>query len=213
MSSILGTLTITTLGATLLVGPLAAQLRSISLDASVGAKGGAQRAAASAWYPIASLADRVHAGLGARVSGYAGNRVRYINRGTVQGGLASSVSIDPAVYALNAAVFADVSLSGPVVFGANLDVVGLATGPTRTAGSLRAKPQAGSYFRYGSGDHGALNSEFFVSLRVASRVRLRVGLSHYVTNYTVTDTAASGAPSSRYQRFETVPFFAVAVRL
>ena len=52
----------------------------------------------------------------------------------------------------------------------------------------------------------------FVEL-IASRVRLRVGLSHYVTNYTVTDTAASGAPSSRYQRFETVPFFAVAVRL
>src|SRR2546425_9056821 len=47
-------------------------------------------------------------------------------------------------------------------------VIGVATGPTRTAGSLSEKPQGFSYFRYGSGDHGALNSEFFVSLRVRS---------------------------------------------
>ncbi len=85
---------------------------------------------------------------------------------------------------------------------------GVATGPTWTAGSLSEKLQGLSYFRYGSGDHGALNSEFFVSLRVPPRVRVRGGASHYVTNYTVTDTAAVGAPSSRYQKFQRVPFIA-----
>jgi len=118
-----------------------------------------------------------------------------------------------AVYALNGAVFGKLDLTNLVALGANLDVIGVATGPTRTAGSLSEKPQAFSYFRYGSGDHGALNSEFFVSLRVAPRVRVRGGASHYVTNYTVTDTAAVGAPRSRYQKFQTVPFIAVRLQL
>lgn len=193
--------------------PLGAQLPPISLDASLGANGGAQRAAVSVWYPVVRLDGRLHLGLGARVSAYAGDPIGYTNRGTVQGSLASSVTIDPAVYALNGAVFGELGLSNLVALGANLDFVGVATGPTRTAGSLAEKPQAFSYFRYGSADHGALNSEFFVSLRVAPRFLVRAGVSHYVTNYMVTDTAAGGAPSSRYQKFQTVPFVAVTLRL
>ncbi|TMI76341.1 MAG: hypothetical protein E6H05_03940 [Bacillati bacterium ANGP1] len=204
---------LTALCAAVLAAPVAAQLSPISLDASVGAKGGAQRAAVSAWHPLVHLAGRLHLGLGARVSAYGGDPIDYTNRGTVQGRLASSVPIDPAVYALNGAVFGKLDLTNLVALGANLDVIGVATGPTRTAGSLSEKPQAFSYFRYGSGDHGALNSEFFVSLRVAPRVRVRGGASHYVTNYTVTDTAAVGAPSSRYQKFQTVPFIAVRLQL
>jgi hypothetical protein len=95
--------------------------------------------------------------------------------------------------------------------GANLDLIGVAVGPRRLAGALVAKPQAFSYFRYGSADHGALNSEFFAALRVAPRVRIRAGLSHYVTDYVVTDAAAAGAPSRRYQKFESVPFVAVTL--
>src|SRR6266852_1073378 len=193
--------------------PLAAQLSPISLDASVGANGGAQRAAVSVWYPVVNLAGRLPLGLGVRVSAYGGDPIGYTNRGTVQGSLASTVSIDPAVDALNGAVFGQLDLTNLVALGANLDVLGVATGPTRTAGSLSEKPQGFSYFRYGSGDHGALNSEFFVSLRVAPRVRVRGGASHYVTNYMVTDTAAVGAPSSRYQKFQTVPFIAVRLQL
>jgi len=203
---------LTALCAATLAAPLAAQLPLISLDASVGAKGGARRAAVSAWYPVVHLVGRVHLGLGARVSAYGGDPIGYTNRGTVQG-LASTVPIDPAVYALNGAVLGELDLTNLVALGANLDVIGVATGPTRTAGSLAEKPQGFSYFRYGSGDHGALNSEFFVSLRVAPRVRVRGGASHYVTNYTVTDTAAVGAPSSRYQKFQTVPFIAVRLQL
>ncbi len=203
---------LTALCAATLAAPLAAQLPLISLDASVGAKGGARRAAVSAWYPVVHLVGRVHLGLGARVSAYGGDPIGYTNRGTVQG-LASTVPIDPAVYALNGAVLGELDLTNLVALGANLDVIGVATGPTRTAGSLSEKPQGFSYFRYGSGDHGALNSEFFVSLRVAPRVRVRGGASHYVTNYTVTDTAAVGAPSSRYQKFQTVPFIAVRLQL
>jgi hypothetical protein len=206
-------LSLTAVCAATLATPLAAQLSPISLDASVGAKAGAQRAAASIWYPVVHLAGRLLLGLGARVSSYGGDPIDYTNRGTVQGSLASTVSIDPAVYALNGAVFSEFDLTNLVALGANLDVIGVASGPTRMAGPLSEKPQGLSYFRYGSRDHGALNSEFFVALRVAPRVCVRVGASHYVTNYTVTDTAAGGAPSSRYQKFQTVLFIAVRLRL
>jgi len=192
--------------------PLTAQVAPRALDMSVGARGGAQRAAVSAWYPVVQLAGRLHVGVLARVSAYGGDPIAYRNRGTVQGALASSLIIDPAVYALNGAVFGELGLLAPIALGANLDLVGVATGPTRTAGPLTMKPQALSYFRYGSADRGALNSEFFVSMRVAPRLRLRAGLSHYVTDYTVTDTGASGAPGSRYQKFQTVPFVAVTLR-
>lgn len=204
---------LTALCATTLAAPLAAQHSPISLDASVGAKGGTQRAAVSVWYPMVHFAGRLHLGLGARVSSYRGDPIDYTNRGTVQGSLASTVSIDPAIYALNGAVFGELDLTNLLALGANLDVIGVAAGPTRTAGSLSEKPQGLSYFRYGSGDHGALNSEFFVSLRLAPGVRARGGVSHYVTNYTVTDAAAVGAPRSRYQRFQSVPFIAVRLRL
>ncbi len=206
-------LSLTALCGAALTSPLAAQLPALSLDASVGAKSGAQRVAASVWYPVAHLGGRLDLRLGVRGSAYAGDPIDYTNRGTVQGSLVPSVTIDPAVYALNGAVYGELRLSDPAALGANLDLVGVAVGPARTAGSLAEKPQAFSYFRYGSADHGALNSEFFVSLRVASRVRVRAGVSHYVTNYTVTDTVAAGAPSSRYQRFQTVPFVAVTLRL
>lgn len=201
------------LGIVALAAPVAAQVRPVSLDASVGAKRGARRAAVSVWYPVLRLGNRLHLGLGVRVSAYAGDPTGYTNRGAVQAGLAPSVTIDPAIYALDGAVFADLYVINAVAAGANLDLVGVATGPTRPAGSLAAKPQVFSYFRYGSADHGALNSEFFLSLRVAPRLRMRAGVSHYVTNYTVTDTAAAAASSSRYQSFQTVPFIAVALQL
>ncbi len=197
----------------LLGAPSAAQQPWIALDASVGGTGSAQRAAVSAWYPVLRLTSRLHVGLAGRVSAYGGDPADYTNRGPVQAGLPASVTVDPAVVALNAAVFGELGLIHRIALGANLDLLGIATGPTRTVGSLVEKPQRFSYFRYGSADHGALNSEFFLSFRATARVRLRAGVSHYVTNYTVVDTAIGAAPESRYQRFETVPFLAVSLRL
>ncbi len=148
-----------------------------------------------------------------RLSAYAGDSMAYVNRGAVQGGLATTLMVEPTVYALDGAVLGELGLIDRIAVGANLDLVGVATGPTRTAASLVEKPQAFSYFRYGSADHGALNSEFFVSVLLSLRMAVRAGVSHYVTNYTVTDTATAGEPNSRYQKFETVPFVAVTLRL
>src|SRR5256712_5462137 len=175
-----------------LAAPLATQLSPISLDASVGGKGGARRAPVSAWYPVVHLAGCLHLGLGARVSAYGGDPIDYTNRGTVQGSLASNVPIDPVVYALNSAVFGELDLTNPVALGANLDVIGVATGPTRTAGSLSEKPQGFSYFRYGSGGPGGLNSALFVSLRGGPPGRARSGARAFVTPLSGTATPGPG---------------------
>lgn len=206
-------LLIALLGCALGTTSFAAQARSLMLDASVGAKSGAQRVALSAWRPIFDVAGRVRLGLGLRASGYEGDTVDYENQDTVKGNLAARLPIDPSVYALNVAVFGEVDVVGRLAVGANLDVLGLAGGPTRTAGPLEAKVQAGSYFLVGTSDHGSLNSEYFAVIRVTPRVAVRGGFSHYVTDYTVTDHVAVGSPSSRYQKFETVPFVALRVGL
>lgn len=94
--------------------------------------------------------------------------------------------------------------------GASIDLAGVATGPRRAAGAVELKPARWSLLQVGTGDRGSLNSEFYLSLRVSRRVRARAGASHYVLGYRGND-GATGPPSARYQRFETVPF--VAVRL
>jgi hypothetical protein len=201
------------LAGTLLLAPaLRAQLPAAAVDLSAGLRGGAHRLALGSWRPLLSLRGRVRAGLGARLTFYGGESAGYKNRGTAQGNLTPSFSIDPAVYSLNLAVFGEVLALPGVALGANLDLVGLGAGPTRRSGDLVAKPERGAVFKYGNADRGALNSEFYVAWRVGRWTQLRAGLSHYVTNYTVTDTGAAGSPGSRYQRFETVPFVALALR-
>ena len=206
-------LLIAVLGCALGTTSLAAETRSLMLDASVGAKSGAGRVAMSVWYPVFDHKGHVRLGIGLRASAYGGDAAEYVNRDTAMGRLVPQLLIDPSVYALNAAVSGEVDIVRWLGVGANLDVLGLAAGPTRTEGPLEAKVEAGSYFLYGRSDRGALNSEFFALFGVTPRVTIRAGVSHYVTNYTVTDRAAAGTPDSRYQRFETVPFVAVRVRL
>src|SRR3989442_1120067 len=104
-------------------------------------------------------------------------------------------------------------LATPVPRGATPDARGPARGPPPAGGSLGEKPRVFPSFPSGAGGPGALNADFFVSWGGAPRGRVRGGGSHYVTNYTVTDTAAVGAPSSRYQKFQTLPFIPVRLQL
>lgn len=158
---------LTAVCAATLAAPLAAQRSPISLDASVGGKGGAQRAALSAWNPVVQLAARLHLGLGARVSAYGGDPIGYTYRGTVQGSLTPSVTIDAAVYALNAAVFGALGLIDPVALGANLDLVGVAAGRN---GPPRAERRPGSAPQdlQSQGDQRLR----IIARRIRSRIRL-----------------------------------------
>jgi hypothetical protein len=153
----------------------------------------------------------VRGALGIRLTGYAGATRNFANRGGVQGALASVLPVDPSVYALNAVVAGEVRLGARLGVGANIDLLGVATGPRRAIGSVELKPARWSVLQGGKGDRGSLNSEFYLSLRVSHRVQARAGASHYVLGYRGTDSASPSRPSARYQRFETVPF--VAVRL
>ena len=182
------------------------------MDASIGAGGDAGRAAISVWRRVLSAPFNARISLGLRASAYVAMSSPYQNRGAVQGQLVPKLDIDPGVVGANVAVGAELPV-GPVAFGADLDLLGIATGAEWRQGSLRGEPETASYFQYGAADHGALNSEFYLAFRVSARLALRAGASHYVTNYIVTDTASATSPSARYQRFETVPFVALRVRL
>ncbi len=192
--------------------PAPAQGRPVLADVSIGAAGDAGRAAISVRRQVLSAPLNARISLGLRASAYIAMTSRYQNRDVVQAQLVPTLDIDPGVFGANVAVGAELPL-GPAALGADLDLLGVAAGARWQQGSLQGEPETASYFQYGPADHGALNSEFYLALRLSARLALRAGASHYVTNYIVTDAATAGRPSARYQRFETVPFVALRVRL
>lgn len=190
---------------------LHAQGLRMSWDASIGLDGDAARFSLAAFRHVGIVPDRWSVGLGLRATAYGGAVADFRNRGTVTGALTDRVSIDPAVYGVNAAVATDLRVAGPVHLEFNLDLAGFAWGPERRTGSVEASPSTGSLFLYESRDRGSLNSELAVSLVLSPRFRLRAGSSHYVLGYTVTDRSSGAAVKSRYQRFFTVPFVAISL--
>jgi hypothetical protein len=188
----------------------AAETDRLAFDVSAGATGQARRVAATVSYSLFRPARWLDLGIGARFSAHFGDVVDYENRDAITIALPARLPIDPAVYAMNLALFGEVRLARWAFLGANLDVLGAAVGPPRRSGARTAKPQTLSHFAYGTNDHGALNSELYLAARLGASVDLRAGLSHYVTNYIVT---APGEPDARYQRFESAPFLAVRWRL
>jgi len=190
---------------------LDAQRRGVAWDLSAGFGNGAGRIAASGWVPYELAQGRVRVAFGVRITGFGGEARSFENRDGVQGALASTLPVDPSVYALNGAAAGEVRLGARLGVGANIDLLGYATGPRRAIGAVELKPAQWSVLQVGKRDRGSLNSEFYLSLHVSHRVRARAGASHYVLGYRGTDNASASRPSARYQRFETVPF--VAVRL
>lgn len=188
---------------------LVAQRRAATWDLSAGFGNGAARIAVAGWLPFELARGRLRVAFGVRLTGFGGETRGFANRDRVQGALAPVLSVDPMVYALNGAVAGQVRLAARLGVGANIDLAGVAAGPRRTAGSVELAPARWSVLQGGSGDRGSLNSEFYLSLRVSQRVQARAGASHYVLGYHGTDTASGSRRSSRYQRFETVPFLAV----
>ena len=186
---------------------LPASAQRIDLDASVGFSGGAWRAAVSSQWRR-DIGSRLTLGTGVRLTHYDGEAASYRNQGAMTTALPDRLLIDPAVWGLNVMVSAQARLVGSLAAGANLDLVGVAGGPTRQLGAAAVKPAHGSLFRYGDNDRGSLNSEFFLAVSVGRRLELRGGMSHYVAGY----TAAAGTSATRYLRFETVPFLGVRWR-
>lgn len=186
-----------------------ASSQRIDLDASVGFGGGAWRAGVSSQWRHDIGGSRLTLGTGLRLTYYAGEPANYRNQGATTTTLPDMLLIDPAVWGLNVVVSAQARVAGPLAVGANIDLVGVAGGPTRQLGAATLEPARGSLFQYGDNDRGSLNSEFFLATRVGPRLEVRGGMSHYVVGYAAT---AGTSATTRYLRFDTVTFLGVRWR-
>ncbi len=189
----------------LLLATVPAQAQRIDWDGSVGVSRDAWRAAATGIWRV-EVGRSLRLGVGARLSRYGGESSSYRSPDEDRpAALPLRVRLAPSVWGLNLAVEGQVRVLGPLAVGANLDLAGIATGSSRRDSGLRLEPARGSLFRYGDRDRGSLNSEYFLGLQAGSALALRAGVSHYVTGYRGT----AGGVSTRYLRFDTVPFLAL----
>jgi hypothetical protein len=147
----------------------------------------------------------VTVGAGVRATTFTGAAAIYRNQGETTFLLAETLSLSPDVWAINAMVLGAVRITERVSIGANRDLVGVAGGRGRVVGAATLEPARLSLFGYGNRDRGSLNSEFFASVNVRRRLRVRGGLSHYVLGYEAHD----GDVKTRYLRFYNVPFIAL----
>lgn len=190
--------------AVLVLAPQPAGAQGWSANLSVGASSEAWRAAVAIPWQL-PVGRRLVLGAGPRLTYYAGAPARYRDRGHTAPALPPAVTIDPSLAGLNLMVLAEVKLVPGVRIGANLDVAGVAAGPSRTDGTVELTPARGSLFLYGNADRGSLNSEFYLGVSPVRGLTVRGGFSHYVTGY----RGKAGGASTRYLRFDSVPFLAV----
>jgi len=116
--------------------------------------------------------------------------------------------------ALNLALSARVRVWAGLEFGANIDVVGVGFGRTRSVSSgglqTEASPPTLNLLALGRKDQGTLDSEFFVAWWFGDRVALRAGASHLVTELVTRVPLQDG--NDRFRRSSTQVFAAVTVR-
>ncbi|HEU5154974.1 MAG TPA: hypothetical protein VFU03_09610 [Gemmatimonadales bacterium] len=194
-------LAVTLVVLTVLVSPpLRAQ--RLTWSASVGAGGSSWRAATAASWNV-HLNPWLQLSLGPRLTRFGGTGKTYQIDDEGSTALPAQLSLASEVWALNVAVGAEVRPLELFAIGGNLDLAGVATGSARATDDATLKPATWSLFRYGHRDLGSLNSEAYIAVPLR-HLRVRAGISHFVTGYTV-----SGQSSVRYLRFDTVPFLGV----
>jgi hypothetical protein len=87
-------------------------------------------------------------------------------------------------------VSAEARLAGPLAAGANIDLAGIAGGPSRPGGAARLEPARGSLLLYGDNDRGSLNSEFYLGVALGRGLQVWGGASHYVVGYAASAASA-----------------------
>ncbi|HSE66896.1 MAG TPA: hypothetical protein VLB12_07915 [Gemmatimonadales bacterium] len=194
-------LVVTLIALSVLVSPQVMAQR-LTWSASVGAGGGSWRAATAASWHV-QVNPWLQLSLGPRLTRFGGNTKSYRIHDAGSTTLPANLSLAPEVWALNVAVGAEVQPVDLFALGANLDLAGLATGSALSTADATLEPARWSLFRYGHRDLGSLNSEAYIAVPLR-HLRIRAGISHFVTGYTV-----SGQSSARYLRFDTVPFLGV----
>jgi len=182
--------------------PTPSQAQRLSWSASVGAGGGSWRIATAASWNV-HLNPWLQLSLGPRLSRFGGTSKSYQIHDAGSTALPARLSLAPELWALNVAVGVEVRPVDLFAIGGNLDLAGVATGSALATDDATLEPARWSLFRYGHRDLGSLNSEAYIAVPLR-HLRIRAGISHFVTGYTV-----SGQSPVRYLRFDTVPFLGV----
>lgn len=191
----------------------------LSLAAPTGVVGTASYA------PTLSLAgDRLHVGLGPRLSAYVDTgTVRYPNGDArlLAAGAHDALEVRrPATYAVNAMLAVSLRLVAGLEVGANIDLVGIGFGPGVVGayagsdpahlGPQFASPTTFNLLLLGTHDRGQLDSELFVAWWWRGW-GVRAGVSHMSTEYT-TDRKLDGG-NDRFRASATRFFVGAGYRL
>ena len=165
----------------------AEEARTIALhrtaDLALGDAAGAAKVSAS-WSPLLGFfGDHLRLGLGVRLGTY------FLRQGVAfGGGDGKLVAPNMEAYGLNAFAQARIRIVGELEVGANIDLAGYGFGSSVVAdyqapnSSFRRRQSAHvstlDLLKFGSGDRGQLDSEFFLSYRFGS-VGIRAGFTHF----------------------------------
>jgi hypothetical protein len=195
-----------------------------TLDLAAGF-GDSRYSGAISWNHLYEWVPRVSAGLGARFATFRGagsNRYTTAPKELIDAGRVHDLDVDgPLTYSLNLQIIGTLRLVGGLELGADIDLVGFAFGPDRDAisrsptpafaGPLRAHVATFDAFLFGARDRGQLDSELFLAWWASDRIALRLGVSHFVTEYRTERSLDDG--NDRFRQSRTLPFVAFAWRL
>jgi hypothetical protein len=192
------------------------------LDLSAGLASGAVTTALAETSAFGLFDGRLRLGAGPRLFGFFGGSdlsfttadPDLISAGRVNTLTASSVRN----FALNLALSARVRIVAGLELGANIDVIGVGFGPSRTAtsttgafqGPQTASPASFNLLALGQNDQGTLDSEFYAAWWFDDRLAVRAGASHVGTELVTSQKLDDG--NDRFKRSTTLIFLAVSYR-
>lgn len=196
-----------------------------TIDASFGGGASTNTAALSAnlFYGIGS-SGRAKLGLGVRVASFLGGDATVYS--TADAALIRAKQINtlavanPRTQSVNLAFQLKYGLSDRLEGGFNIDIIGAGFGSARTgiyastkaslAGSQGADVSSSNSLRGGKPDRGQLDSEFFLAYWPKPRWAVRVGFSHFLSEYTT--VVPLDFTNSRYRRTANLGFLALTFK-
>ncbi|RPH69011.1 MAG: hypothetical protein EHM78_16765 [Myxococcaceae bacterium] len=192
------------------------------LDLSAGFGSGAVTTAFRETTGFGFFDGRVKLGAGPRLFAYfGGSDVPFTtsNADLISAGRVNTLTAsDARNLALNLALSLQIRVWAGLELGANIDVIGVGFGSTRTAqsttgafqGPHEASPPSFNLLTLGRSDKGTLDSEFYAAWWFDDRVAVRAGASHVVTELVTDEPLDDG--NTGFRRVTTLFFIAASYR-
>ena len=181
---------------------------------------------AFSWNHFYGIFDqRLRIGLGARFASFFGSgAIPYTtaDASLIRANKVNTLTVtDPQAYSLNAQFLIRFRAVAKLELGFDIDLVGLAFGPSRTgnyaatdprfAGAQPASVSGFDLLLGGKPDRGQLDSEFYLAWWFTEKWAVRAGLSHFASSYTTDNKLDNGA--DRYRASQNLGFLAMSWRL